>query len=126
MTNALTTLRQDIAETLADAGLNAFAFIPDRATPPLVGVTPDEPYVEDGPKFNGSSISLTIRCIGRPGTADVEDTQMEDTICTVIAALAPYQFSISVAKPGYLTIGTADYPACDINVTTQIKITEGG
>jgi hypothetical protein len=125
MTNTLTQLRIDVAETLSDNGLTAYAFIPDRATPPLVGVTPDSPYITDGPTFNVSTINLTIRCINRPGTPDKEDEQMEDTISAVIAALKPFGFNMTVNKPGYLTIGNADYPTCDINVSTEIEI-EGG
>jgi hypothetical protein len=123
--NSLTQLRIDVAETLSDAGLNAYAFIPDRATPPLVGVTPYAPYITDGPTFKQSTVYLTIRVINKAGSAETEDEQMEDVICAVVAALQPFNFTINVAKPGYLTIGNADYPACDINVSTEINI-EGG
>jgi hypothetical protein len=125
MTNTLTQLRIDVAETLAGAGLNAHAFIPARATPPLVGVTPDSPYITDGPQFGRSTVYLSILVINKPGTPDAEDEQMEDAICAVIAALAPYNFNISVGKPGYLTLGTADMPSCAIDISTEIQI-EGG
>lgn len=124
--NPLTTFRMDVAETLTGAGLTAHWNVPERPTPPFVAVTPYAPYVTDGPQFKGSTIAVNIRCIGKPGTADAEAEAMEDTICAVLAALLPYNFSISVGQPGYMTVGNADYPATDITVTTQIFITEGG
>ena len=123
--NSLTQTRQDVVDVLTAAGLNAFTTIPDRATPPLVGVSHDNPYVEDGPTMNAYTVHLAIRIVGQPGSADVAAEAIDAMVCQVITALAPDQWSITVNGPGVMTVGNAEMPAVDISIANEIMI-EGG
>lgn len=120
--NSLTQTRIDVADTLAEAGLNAFASVPERAAPPLVGVMAGNPYVEDGKTFTDNTVRLVVRILLLPGDADVVLEQLEDVISKVVVALRNDQWSISVGELGEVAAGTANYPAVDITITNLIKI----
>lgn len=120
--NALTQTRVDVADTLKDEGLNAFAFAPDRVSPPLVAVMTGNPYVEDGKTFTNNLIRLVVRVIEMPAADEVATEALEETIATIVTALNPDQWSISVGEFGELNIGTGTYPAVDITITNYITI----
>lgn len=120
--NALSQTRQDVADTLKAQGLPAYSYLPERVSPPLVGVMAGTPFVEDGNTFTNNLIRLIVRVIVPPSDVTKADEDLEDAIAKVIIALRPDQWSISVGEFGTLTVGNANYPACDITITNLIEI----
>lgn len=120
--NPLTQTRQDVADALAVAGMNAFAFVPDRVSPPLAAVMTGNPYVEDGTSITNNLVRLVVRVILTPAADEVATAALEDSITKVITALRNDQWSISVGEFGEMTIGNANYPAVDVTITNYITI----
>lgn len=122
--NSISQTRQDVADTLRDAGLNAFASLPDRMTPPLVGVTHGSPLVESGdsPAIGSTKVNLVVRIILAPGDSDLRMEELEDAVSTVVLALQPDQWTYYTDPVGSITVGTAEYPAVDINITNDITL----
>jgi len=71
MSNALTDVREALAEALTDANFRASAEVPQTFTPPLCWVAPRAPYRRPGQTFGRKKVNLAVVCIAAQGTNSV-------------------------------------------------------
>lgn len=118
MSNTLTNLRQELADTLTGAGLEAVAFLPERPNPPVAVVSPSQPYLKPGDTFGQHTATLTVLLLTRTATNEIATEALDDMIVTVAVALTDTQFSMSEAdQPASFQVGTAKYLGCTIDVS---------
>ena len=123
MTAPITTLRQTIADVLANVGVwSTFAFPPASPIPNSVIVSPDDPYIT--PANNLQVISpranFKITCL-IPALDNQGNLQGIETMVTAVfnkfADSALVLNISSVSAPTILTIGNMDLLAADISIT---------
>jgi len=90
MSNALTDVRQSLAEALSDANFRATAEVPQTFSPPLCWVAPRAPYRRPGQTFGRKKVNLAVVCIAAQGTnakalADVD--QLASDVADAIEAM---------------------------------------
>lgn len=122
MTNPLTQARNDVTDLLNAAGLNAYAYMPDRVSPPLVAVQGGTPYVETGNTFTSNLVRFTVRVVLAPGDAGLRAEELDDMVFAVSDALVDTGWTVTVNEPGSITVGTAEYPAVDISVEQYLDL----
>ena len=120
--NPLTQARNDVADLLSAAGINAYAYMPDRAAPPLVAVTGGNPYVEAGNTMTNDLVRFTVRVVLTPGDAGVRAEELDDMVLAVSDTLANNGWALTVNEPGSITIGTGEFPAVDISVEKYLEL----
>lgn len=122
-TAAITTLRQSIADILANPGVwSTFAFPPSSPIANSVIISPDDPYIT--PANNVQVISpranFKITCL-IPALDNRGNLQgIESTVVAVFNKFANAALVLnisSVSAPTILTIGNMDLLAADISIT---------
>ena len=123
MTAPITTLRQTLADILANPGVwSTFAFPPASPIPFSVIISPDDPYIT--PANNLQVISpranFKITCL-IPALDNQGNLQGIETMVTAVFnkfADSSLVLNISsVSAPTILTIGNMDLLAADISIT---------
>lgn len=120
--NALSQTRQDVSDTLVEAGIVATDSIPDRITPPIAVIMPGNPYVEDGNTTTNVAIQLVVRVITNVATNEVMADALDDVISAVVIALKADQWTVSVSEPFALAANNTEYPAVDITISNWITL----
>lgn len=125
MSNALTRAREDLRQSLEDAGLFAWSFAPEQVTPPFAYVGPDEPYMQlEGAGYGGRAIArFVIGVVAEAGTNDVRAEQTDELVLQVMRALWDTDWAIgSVDEPGEIGINGQSYIAAPIHVHAEIDL----
>ena len=96
-----TDLRLQIAATLTAAGVPAFANMPHSVAPPLVALTPSEPYMTANRIGSALQvqINLTANLIVPQLDSDASMAQLEDLIEATFRALPPGVHASEVSAP---------------------------
>lgn len=122
--NALTAARRDLAQALAQAGLDATSHPAARPAPPCLQVA-SLTIQGDGAPFGSWPVRVRIRCITRPADPATAADHLDDLVTTAVTALTETtDWAIeSVGEPYTLVLTEAQtYPATDINATSIITL----
>lgn len=121
----LADLRTAIAERLTDAGLNAYATVPAKWTPPGVFVGPGDPYIthEEGTAFGVEVIRHQVTVVAAPGTNDIQADALDSLILNTLDALYDLDDHDvgDVERPGQVSINGQAHLAVAITLSTQIR-----
>jgi len=104
-----TDLRLQIAASLTAGGVPAFANMPHSVAPPLVALTPGEPYLRVD-RIGAAllmEINLTANLIVPQLDSDASMTQLEELIDATIRALPPGVHASEVSAPRVDRLGEA-------------------
>lgn len=119
MSNTLTDTRTALQTLLSGAGLRVTPYLPDLPTPPLVILTPGQPYLQRGDRFGTHQITLTVLLLTTRATSEVMTEQLDEMIATL--AVTVYNadgFTLgTVDSPSQFTVGTAKYLGTTVDVT---------
>ena len=100
MTNPITEARQDVKAALeAVPGLNVYEFVPERITPPVAIVTPDDTYVQPGRVLGEFEVGLRVRLYAKTATNKVVTQALDELIVNVVNALRDFG-SVVANAPG--------------------------
>lgn len=127
MTNDITSLREDLAATLAAAidGAQVLSHDVDRPSPPQIILTPSTPWIELDPTAPAFArvhrLALRIICVTPRGKAADQISGLEDLTAAVLTVLDGTDWSVTdVTGPYYLTGETFALPAVTITAITPI------
>lgn len=119
---SLADLRADLLAVLNSTDLPAYDHLPERITPPILLVEPDDPYLTDGDgvPFGMRQVAYQVYVIGRRGTSATQTTELDKHIVTTLGALDDSEnWDVgTVARPYALQLGDSAYLATTIAVTT--------
>lgn len=128
MSNALTATRDALKQLLDDAGLFAFAVLPETVTPPVCLVGPGSPYLSyEGAGFGSQIVRLSIAVLADAGTNDVTVETLDELILRVIDAVdgrGPEDVVFQVdgaGQPGQLPLNGQNFLGAVIDVQTEIR-----
>lgn len=126
MTNTLTIARGELKDLLVDAGLTAVNYLPERPQPPMVIVTPGQPYLRRGEQFGTHVIGLTVLLLANKATNEVMTEELDDMIAAVtVAVFTAKGFNLKqVDPPSQFQVGNAQYLGCtaDVTVTGVVEV----
>lgn len=124
MVNALTTLREDVATILSEAGINSIGYAETRFVPPVALIVPDDDYVSlrEGSRFGHVNVALKVLLIGPRATEKVGAEQFDEMIITALKALSDEFEIVTVQSPGEVTVNDAPYFAAVITIEVEIKL----
>jgi len=120
----LMTVSNNIAQTLKDAGLTAFPYIPARINPPLAVIAAGSPFVSsEGVAFGEFKTRWEITVIAPTGANDVSTEKLYDLVEDSIVALVNSKYIVDEAGKAYaLEANGAMYAAIDIKINTNVRI----
>ncbi len=117
----LADVRRDLTDQLTAAGLDAFAYLPERIQPPCVLIAPGEPYLAVGPTYCDFTVNLVATLVAGKATNAIETDDLDRLIETAI--LATDDFTVAaVAAPISLEVNNATYLAVRMNLSTEANI----
>ena len=124
MVNQLTTLREDVAQVLRDAGIKSFHYQEERFTPPCALVVPSENYVtiREGDPFGSINVAIQLLLIGEKATAKAGTEKFDEMILTALKALGEEFDVIDVLAPDEITHNEVSYWASVISIEVQIRL----
>lgn len=120
----LSDAKQEVADTLNDAGIKAHAHDIKKQGENLVIVEPGSPYVEPGTTFGSNTIRFDLAVIGKPITANGCWDLLDNLINAVVLALWDSVDVESISQPGTLTWGAKTLVAATVTVTANINFKE--
>jgi hypothetical protein len=124
------TLRQDAVDALTHAGIAAYGFVPGRANPPLVAVSPGAPYLQmvtDGGKtFAGRyEVRLDIQLIAGMGTNEKTTLDLDSLIISVLNTLCveeDWDLEQVNEPQEYIVNGTGGYLGTTITIKNRLEV----
>lgn len=126
---SLEALRKKIADALSATTpkLNAHAVIPGTATPPLVYVAPDDPYVtwEEGTSFGECLVHHQVVVVTKAGTGEKRVPELEADVLTAVKALNTIDNTDVTAVSGFFAVtltGSGQQMACAIETRTYFPL----
>jgi hypothetical protein len=84
MTNALTDVRQALAQALTTGGFRSTAEVPQTFTPPLCWVAPRAPYRQPAKVFGRKKVLLAVVCLAAQGT-NATSLEAVDELASAVA-----------------------------------------
>lgn len=125
---SLSDLRDDLKDTLDDAGIKAtvYASVPEAPIAPAVVIVPDSPYIVPN-LINKATIKVEVNFIiaccvaynSNPGSLD----NVEQLVMEVLAALPDGYVVGDIARPTIVQVGASNLLVTELSVTTYY--TEG-
>lgn len=112
MGTTLEQLRKDTAERLTDAGVPAWAFVPERITPPGAVVLPDEPYIADDDATMCGTFRVRLRVCVLAGLAgnELAADKLDGLIVAAVTELDAGGFeALTVHEPAEVELNGATY-----------------
>lgn len=128
----LAAVRKDLADRVTAAGFRTSPNLPERFSPPLAIVGPDDPYLDfDGATFGSCTVHLIITVImGAGANAKQADTLDTTLFSLVFASRAPFGPHIvqSIGQPGVVEVNGNKYLAATIHtqIETALSAPTGG
>ena len=125
--NPLTELREDLANTLSEAGIRAFGYAEPKLVPPCAAIVPNSDYlnIREGDVFGQTNIAIDILLLGVKATERAGSEKMDDLILKALHALSDEFDVTGVTAPGIYNVNGAELFSCIISVEVQINLTEG-
>lgn len=125
MTNTFTQARADLAAILADAGIAATDFRPERINPPIALVTADSPWAAAGASFGSYAVRYAVTLVAPKAPNDAATDALDGLVATAVVALAnsPDWGVDRVDEPFMLVVAGAEYLAASLTavLTTAIE-----
>jgi len=116
--------RTALANILTAAGLRVFAFVPERATPPMAILTPSGDWVASGETFGafrlGFDVNLLVANAANETMITALDTLVDSTLTAISNASGFY--AAQVGAPVMQDISGADYLSTTITVYQNTKL----
>lgn len=120
----LADLRARVRDALTAAGLHAFSTVPETATPPMVYVSPGDPYLTpDGAALGGRVARVQIAVIADIGVNDVRADELDaliERVADVIETLPGEPLGYEVNRPGQFTLNGQPHLGVAIDAWTEI------
>ena len=120
--NEITTAKVEFTTALQGAGLDVKEYLPDRITPPVVIVMPNQPYLVPETVGNEYTMNLEVVCVAQTATNENASEELDSLIESVLNALPAYAGITSVGKPYALTTGNTEFLSANLNVEVTITI----
>lgn len=122
--SVLGTLRQDIADVLAeDTDFPTLSFIPGRIVPPLYIVSQGSPYITSGNTFGTFEATFSVEVISATASNDTNTEAIDTMIEEALVSLVNQGLSVtSATQPYQLDTNNAQYLASTIAVTKTVKL----
>lgn len=115
-------LREELKDALEDADLHAFLIEPEKVTPPLVFVSPDDPYLTfEGAAYGNVIVHHQLAIAAARGVNEVAAGEVDRILATVLAAIPP-DFAIGDARTGKITISGQQYLGAEVNLYREIRL----
>lgn len=131
MGTTLEQLRKDTASRLTAAGVPAWAFVPERITPPAAVVLPDHPYVSgdeaDGLTMCGNfRVRLRVNVLAGPGTNELTADNLDELVVQAVNELDRGGFAtLTVSEPAEVELNGAAYlgTVISLEAITDMELT---
>lgn len=122
--NTLTTLREDVATTLTNAGIKTVHYQETRITPPCAMVVPDDNYVtyREGDRFGFINVALQVVLLSARATNKGTAEAFDELILKALRALGDDFDVINVQSPMEVVVNEADHFAVIIQLEVQIHL----
>ena len=116
--------RTQLLEILEDAGLRAYAEVPERAQPPLAVMVPSADWIENGETFGEFVVSFDVEIITATGANTVISKALDETVEAALVAIynAPRAYAASVGQPQAVEIGGGVYLGATITVRQYLNL----
>jgi hypothetical protein len=126
MSNALTDVREALAQALTTAGFRAVSEVPQTFSPPLCWVAPRAPYRKPGQTFGTKRISLAVVCLAAQGTNSAALAAVDDlasSVADTIDAMAGFRLdSEEIDAPQlFPSAQGAEYLGAVVNVLVEVS-----
>ena len=121
--SALVVQRTALKDALAAAGFFAFTAPPEDASPPLVFVGANEPYVSlEGAAFGGAIVHHQIVVVAGPGVNEQRADELDQMVEGVLAVVADLVGTFEVGRPGSIDINGQAYIGAAVDTQTEIRL----
>ena len=121
--SALADKRTQIKDALTTAGYFAFSAVPENASPPLVYVAPNEPYVVlEGATFGGVIVHHQIVIVGSPGVNEERADELDTLVEGVLVVVAELVDTFEVGRPGAIALNGQEHIGVAITTQTEIRL----
>ena len=116
--------RTALASILTAAGLRVFAFVPDRAAPPMAILTPSGDWVVSGDTFGSFRLGFDVNLIVANAANETMITALDNLVDSTLTAIsnATGFYASQVGNPTYTDISGADYLSATITVYQNTKL----
>ena len=110
--------RAQLLEILEDAGLRAYAEVPERAQPPMAVMVPAVDWIANGETFGEFVISFDVEIIAATGSNTVISKALDEAVEDALVAItnAPKAYAAAVGQPSAVEIGGGVYLGATITV----------
>ena len=113
----LTETKNALVEALEDAGWPVKPFVPSNVQPPLVIVTPDDPYITEGDTFGGDvlNVNLEVYVLPKVGQNSREVADLDRMLDALIPRFGDW--SVEVSRPEIYTLQTNLYYGAKVSTS---------
>jgi hypothetical protein len=110
--------RAQLLEILEDAGLRAYAEVPERAQPPMAVMVPSVDWIANGETFGEFVLSFDVEIIAATGSNTVISKALDEAVEDALVAItnAPKAYAAGVGQPSAVEIGGGVYLGATITV----------
>ena len=124
MVNPLSNLRDEIAEVLQEAGIKTLQWNAPKIVPPLAIVVPHPDYVvpSEGETFSAVNVGFQVTLISSGKHTRGAEQEFDDVVVKAFLALNKVVDVVSVSAPQDVTINSAQYFGCVINIEIQFNL----
>lgn len=116
--------RNAVATVLTNAGLRVFAFVPERAAPPMAILTPSGDWVTSGDTFGAFRVGLDVNLIVANAANETMINALDELVDDTLTAInnASGFYAAQVGNPTYTDISGTDYLSATITVYQNTKL----
>ena len=116
--------RTALAAALTGAGLRVFAFVPERAAPPMAILTPAGDWVASGDTFGAFRVGFDVNLIVANAANETMITALDNLVDSTLDAIADATgfYASQVGAPVMQDISGADYLSTTITVYQNTKL----
>lgn len=116
--------RQALAGLLADANVQVYAVVPDRATVPCAIVEPSSTWIESGDTFGSFNINFDVTLAVQTGSNEKMTTDLDALVEAVIISITDAQgfYVASVDQPTGVNINDVQYLGLTLTVKQITKL----
>jgi hypothetical protein len=116
--------RTALAAALTGAGLRVFAFVPERAAPPMAILTPAGDWVASGDTFGAFRVGFDVNLIVANAANETMITALDNLVDSTLTAIAGAKgfYASQVGAPVMQDISGVDYLSTTITVFQNTKL----
>lgn len=110
--------RTALSGILTGAGLRVFAFTPERATPPMVVLTPSSDWVGSGDTFASFRVGFDVNLIVQNAANETMIKALDELVDSTLDAITGSAgfYASQVSAPTMIDISGVDYLSTNITV----------